>query len=53
MTKVISWVEIPAEDFERAVNFYKSILNIDFQIITYKKSNLSQEICLIFKQKTV
>ncbi len=41
MTKVISWVEIPAEDFERAVNFYKSILNIDFQIIECKQEKMA------------
>jgi uncharacterized protein len=33
MKKLISWVEIPAADFERAVGFYKSVLNIDLQII--------------------
>lgn len=33
MRKLISWVEIPSADFERAVRFYKSILKIDLQII--------------------
>jgi len=33
MRKLISWVEIPAKDFERAVNFYRSVLNIELQII--------------------
>jgi uncharacterized protein len=33
MTKLISWVEIPAADFERAVGFYKSVLKIDLQIV--------------------
>ena len=28
MEKLISWVEIPATDFERAVNFYNSILDL-------------------------
>lgn len=32
MTKLISWVEIPATDFERAVKFYGSVLKIDFQV---------------------
>jgi|GEM_PF-7129900 len=26
MEKIISWVEIPAENFERAVNFYNVVL---------------------------
>ncbi len=29
MKKLISWVEIPAEDFQRAVDFYNSILGIE------------------------
>ncbi len=33
MTKLISWVEIPTSDFERAVKFYKSVLQIDLQTI--------------------
>ncbi len=33
MKKLISWVEIPAENFERAVKFYSSILKLELQII--------------------
>lgn len=33
MAKLISWVEIPATDFERAVSFYKSVLKVDLQTI--------------------
>jgi len=33
MTKLISWVEIPTTDFERAVKFYSSVLKIDLQVI--------------------
>jgi predicted enzyme related to lactoylglutathione lyase len=33
MTNLISWVEIPATDFERAVNFYSSVLKTDLQTI--------------------
>ena len=33
MTKLISWVEIPASNFQRAVEFYKSVLKIDMEII--------------------
>lgn len=32
MKNLISWVEIPAVDFKRAVDFYSSILNIEFQV---------------------
>jgi uncharacterized protein len=32
MKKLISWVEIPAEDFERAVKFYNSVLCLDLQV---------------------
>ncbi|HLN52686.1 MAG TPA: VOC family protein [Lentimicrobium sp.] len=32
MKNLISWVEIPAVDFERAVNFYKSVLGTDLQV---------------------
>jgi uncharacterized protein len=31
--KMISWVEIPAADFKRAVNFYSKVLNTEFNIL--------------------
>lgn len=31
MEKLISWVEIPADDFNRAVNFYNAILGIEMK----------------------
>lgn len=31
MKKLVSWVEIPAADFKRAVKFYNAILEIDLQ----------------------
>lgn len=31
MKRLISWVEIPAEDFNRAVDFYNNILNLDLK----------------------
>jgi uncharacterized protein len=31
MEKLISWVEIPAEDFERAVHFYNTILGMELK----------------------
>jgi predicted enzyme related to lactoylglutathione lyase len=32
MKKLISWVEIPATDFERAVDFYSTVFNIKFEV---------------------
>jgi predicted enzyme related to lactoylglutathione lyase len=31
MEKLISWVEIPAANFDRAVDFYKSVFKLDLQ----------------------
>lgn len=31
MEKLISWVEIPTSDFERAVNFYNNVLKIELK----------------------
>ncbi len=33
MKKLISWVEIPAADFNRAVKFYNTILEIDLNVV--------------------
>lgn len=33
MTKLISWVEIPTKEFERAVNFYSKVLNVELQVV--------------------
>lgn len=33
MKKLIAWVEIPATDFKRAVNFYNNVLEIEMQEI--------------------
>ena len=33
MKKLISWVEIPATDFSRAVNFYNTILKTELQVV--------------------
>lgn len=35
MRKFISWIEIPASDFERAVKFYKNVLNTDLHVADY------------------
>ena len=31
MEKLVSWIEIPAVDFKRAVNFYNTILEIKLE----------------------
>ena len=31
MKKLVRWVEIPATDFERAVNFYNAVFNLDLE----------------------
>lgn len=41
MTKIISWVEIPAQNFERAVNFYKEVLKIDLQVFDYGEEKMA------------
>jgi predicted enzyme related to lactoylglutathione lyase len=33
MTNLISWVEIPSENFERAVKFYQTVLKIELEVI--------------------
>jgi len=33
MKKLISWVEIPALDFERAVSFYSKVFEMDLQTL--------------------
>jgi len=33
MKKLISWVEIPAENFERAVKFYNTFLGVKLNVI--------------------
>ena len=32
MKNLINWFEIPASDFNRAVAFYKAILNVDIEV---------------------
>lgn len=32
MTNFVSWVEIPTENFSRAVSFYKSVFNTDLEV---------------------
>lgn len=41
MKKLIAWVEIPTTDFERAVKFYSSVLQIDFQINDFGQEKMA------------
>ena len=41
MKKLISWVEIPATDFERAVKFYSAVLNIDLKAIDFGEEKMA------------
>lgn len=41
MKKLISWVEIPAVDIERAVNFYNTIFNLDLEILDFGKEKMA------------
>lgn len=41
MKKLFSWVEIPAEDFERAVQFYNKILDLEFQVVEGKGEKMA------------
>ena len=41
MKKLISWVEIPATDFERAVDFYSNVLQIELEGIDYGKEKMA------------
>ena len=37
MANLINWFEIPAANFERAISFYKSILNIEINENKYSE----------------
>ncbi len=41
MKKLISWVEIPAVDLKRAVEFYSKVLNIKLQILDFGKEKMA------------
>lgn len=41
MKKLISWVEIPASDFERAVSFYSSVFNLDLTPLDFGKEKMA------------
>lgn len=41
MKKLISWVEVPAVNFDRAVKFYSTILNLDLEKIDCGKEKMA------------
>lgn len=41
MEKLISWVEIPATDFERAVKFYSAVLEIKLEIADFGSEKMA------------
>ena len=41
MRKLISWVEIPATDIERAAKFYRKVLNLEIQVMDFGKEKMA------------
>lgn len=41
MQKLISWVEIPAVKFKRAVKFYNTLLDLDLEVIDCGKEKMA------------
>jgi hypothetical protein len=41
MKNLISWVEIPATDFQRAVNFYRTAFQLDLEIVDYGEEKMA------------
>ena len=41
MRKLISWVEIPATDIERAAKFYNKVLNLEIQMMDFGKEKMA------------
>ncbi len=41
MEKIISWVEVPAVDMERAVNFYNAVLHLDLEVSDYGEEKMA------------
>ena len=39
--KLISWVEIPAVDFERAVKFYNAFLDVDLKVVSFGEERMA------------
>ncbi|MFW5687526.1 MAG: VOC family protein [Bacteroidota bacterium] len=41
MTKLISWVEIPAADFTRAVNFYNKVFKLNLEPMDWGEEKMA------------
>jgi len=41
MRKLISWVEIPATDIDRAVSFYGKVLNLEMEVMDFGKEKMA------------
>ncbi|MBC8004342.1 MAG: VOC family protein [Verrucomicrobia bacterium] len=41
MRKLVTWVDIPAADFERAVDFYTYVLQVELQIFDCEKEKMA------------
>ena len=41
MRKLISWVEIPAMDVDRATKFYNKVLDLEIQVLDFGKEKMA------------
>lgn len=41
MSKLIAWVEIPAAEMERAVNFYNAVFGLSMNILDFGKEKMA------------
>lgn len=41
MKKLISWVEVPATDIQRAAKFYGKLLNIEIEVMDFGKEKMA------------
>lgn len=41
MSKLISWVEVPAADIDRAVKFYNAILQLSMTVLDFGKEKMA------------
>lgn len=41
MKKLVNWFEIPASDFQRAVNFYENLLGYKLKICNYETEKMA------------
>lgn len=41
MKKLVSWVEIPANDIKRAVGFYNSVFNLNLEIADFGEEKMA------------